>query len=136
MIKSARKSETETLGIVGRFHRFEDLVGKRVYVIIGPTQHTEKTKQNKTKTKTKKQNKTKAKQSKAKQSKAKQSKAKQSKAKQSKTKQNKQKLAFGIKRAKRDRIYSKQTKTSLKNEISIARNRVNKYRNSNKFINL
>ena len=34
MVKSARKSETETFGIVGRFHRFEDLAGKGVYVPI------------------------------------------------------------------------------------------------------
>ena len=61
MVKSARKSETETFGSVGRFHRFEDLTGKHVYVIIGPTQHTEKAnkkaKQNKNKNKTKQTNK-------------------------------------------------------------------------------
>ena len=34
MVKSARKSATETFGIVGQFYRFEDLAGKRVYVII------------------------------------------------------------------------------------------------------
>ena len=34
MVKSVRKSETETFGIVGRFHRFEDLAGKRVHVPI------------------------------------------------------------------------------------------------------
>ena len=34
MVKSARKSETETFGIVRRFHRFEDFAGKRVYVPI------------------------------------------------------------------------------------------------------
>ena len=37
MVKSVRKSETETFEIVGRFHRFEDIVGKRVYVPIGET---------------------------------------------------------------------------------------------------
>ena len=34
MVKSARKSETETFGIVGWFHRFEDLAGEHVYVPI------------------------------------------------------------------------------------------------------
>ena len=45
MVKSARKSETETFWIVGQFHRFEDLAGKRVYV---PILNIQKTKQNKT----------------------------------------------------------------------------------------
>ena len=49
MVKSARKSETETFVIIGRFHRFEDLAGKRVY---GPILNIQK-KQNKTKLKTK-----------------------------------------------------------------------------------
>ena len=43
MVKSARKSETETFGIVGRFHRFEDLAGKRVYVIIAYSTYKKKT---------------------------------------------------------------------------------------------
>ena len=42
MVKSARKSETETFGIVGRFHRSEDLAGKRVYVPILNIQKTNK----------------------------------------------------------------------------------------------
>ena len=45
MVKSARKCETETFGIVWRFHRFEDLAGKRVYVPILNIQ--KKQKQNK-----------------------------------------------------------------------------------------
>ena len=31
MVKSARKSETETFGIVGRFHRFEDVAPTSVH---------------------------------------------------------------------------------------------------------
>ena len=46
MVKSARRSETETFGIVGWFHRFEDLAGKRVYVMIAySTYRKNKTKQ-------------------------------------------------------------------------------------------
>ena len=56
MVKSARKSETETFGIVGRFHRFEDLLGKSTCV-HSYTQHTGKNKKTKTKQK-RKQNKT------------------------------------------------------------------------------
>ena len=75
MAKSARKSETETLGIVGLFHRFEDLASKRVYV--------QKNKQT-----------------------------------------NKQKPCIWGKTGKRRQIDSKQTRTSLTNEISIDRNKV------------
>ena len=47
MVKSVRKSETETFGIVGRFHRFEDLAGKRVYALMLNMQEKKnKTKQN------------------------------------------------------------------------------------------
>ena len=42
MAKSARKSETETLGIMGLFHRFEDLAGKRVYVILAYSTYRKK----------------------------------------------------------------------------------------------
>ena len=86
MVKSVRKSAKETCGIVGRFHRFEDLAGKRVYVIIGPTQHTEKIKN-----KTKKKNRT------------------------EQNKQNKQKgknLAFGVKRAKGELNQNRQEQAS------------------------
>ena len=51
MVKSARKSETETFGIVRRFHRFEDLLGKRVFIPILNIQKKKKQKQNKTKQK-------------------------------------------------------------------------------------
>ena len=42
MVKSGRKSETETFGIVERFQRFEYLAGKRVYVSILNIQKTNK----------------------------------------------------------------------------------------------
>ena len=92
MVKSARKSETETFGIVKRFHRFEDLEGKLVYVIIAYSTYRKNKKQNKT----------------------------------NKQKQ-KQKTCIWVKQAKGDRIDSKQTRTSLTNEISIDRNNVNEY---------
>ena len=53
MFKSARKSKTESFGIVGRFHRFEDLAGKRVYVLIINTH--KKNPKNKTKNEKNKQ---------------------------------------------------------------------------------
>ena len=43
MVKSTQKSETETFGIVGRFHRFEDLAGKRVNVWKNGQKETELT---------------------------------------------------------------------------------------------
>ena len=86
MVKSARISETETFGIVGRFHRFEDLKGKPVYVPVLNIQI---------------------------------------KGKEKKKKEN---LHLGSKRAKGDRIDSKQTRTSLTNEISIDRYKVNEYK--------
>ena len=45
MVTSARKSETETFGIMGRYHRFEDLAGKRVYVIIAYSTYRKNQKQ-------------------------------------------------------------------------------------------
>ena len=58
MVKSARKCETETFGIVGQFHRFEDLAGKPVYVIIFSIQKQNKTNKqtNKNENKTKQKN--------------------------------------------------------------------------------
>ena len=45
MVKSARKSETKTFGIMGQFHRFKDLAGKRVYVPILKIQKNKTNKQ-------------------------------------------------------------------------------------------
>ena len=53
MVKSPRKSETETFEIVGRFHILDDLAVKRVYVPILKIQkkkNTKKKKKNRVKT--------------------------------------------------------------------------------------